>query len=56
MKGRKCKVLVRGKMNSCMVEFQNGQLEVISRNALRKANRPMGRGNERKTWKHIKNE
>ena len=36
LKGRKCKVVCRGKMNSAMVEFENGQREVISRNALRK--------------------
>ena len=34
MKNRICIVLVRGKMNSCLVEFENGQREVISRNAL----------------------
>jgi len=36
LKGRYCDVLYRGKMNSCLVEFENGQREVISRNALRK--------------------
>lgn len=36
LKGRKCSVLARGKMNSCLVEFENGQREIISRNALRK--------------------
>ena len=36
LKGRKCRVVARGKMNSCMVEFEDGQREVISRNALRK--------------------
>ena len=34
--GLRCRVLVRGKMNSALVEFENGQKEVISRNALRK--------------------
>jgi len=38
LKGRKCRVMRRGKMNSCLVEFENGEREVISRNALRKAN------------------
>ena len=33
---RKFKVLARGKMNSCLVEFVNGQREIISRNAIRK--------------------
>ena len=34
--GRRLNVLHRGKMNSCLVEFENGQMEVISRNAIRK--------------------
>lgn len=34
--GRCCVVLVRLKMNSALVRFENGQEEVISRNALRK--------------------
>ena len=38
LRGRKCFVVCRGTMNSCMVEFvDNGEREVISRNALRKA-------------------
>lgn len=36
LRGRKCKVLYRGKMNSCLVEFENGQRECVSRNSLRK--------------------
>ena len=36
MKGRKCRVIVRGKMNSCEIEFENGQKEIVSRNAIRK--------------------
>ena len=35
LKGRRCKVTARGKMNSCRVEFENGQVEIVSRNALR---------------------
>lgn len=34
--GRRCRVLARGSLNSCLVEFENGQREVISRNALRR--------------------
>jgi hypothetical protein len=35
--GRRCKVLHRGPANSALVEFiDNGQREVISRNALRR--------------------
>ena len=33
---RELKVLARGAMNSALVEFENGQREVISRNALRR--------------------
>jgi len=29
-------VLIRGRANSALVEFENGQREVISRNAIRK--------------------
>ena len=36
LKQRKCRVLCRGKMNSCMVEFENGQREIISRNAIKR--------------------
>lgn len=36
MFGRICKVLARGKMNSCSVEFENGERCIISRNALKK--------------------
>ena len=34
--GRRCMVLARMKMNSALVRFENGQEEVISRNAIRK--------------------
>lgn len=36
-KGVRCRVLVRGKMNSCLVEFEDGFKAVTSRNALRRA-------------------
>jgi hypothetical protein len=36
-KGQLCRVLVRGSMNSCSVEFADGFQAVTSRNALRKA-------------------
>jgi hypothetical protein len=35
-KGERCRVVVRGKMNSALVEFTDGFHAVISRNALRK--------------------
>lgn len=38
LKNRECVVICRGKMNSCLVKFiDNNQMEVISRNAIRKA-------------------
>lgn len=37
MKGRICRILARLSMNSCLVMFvDNGQCEVISRNALKR--------------------
>jgi hypothetical protein len=35
-KGQRCTVLARGKMNSCLIEFEDGYIAVTSRNALRK--------------------
>jgi hypothetical protein len=35
-KGQFCKVIARGKMNSCWVEFEDGFAAITSRNALRK--------------------
>ena len=35
-KGQLCRVLVRGAMNSALVEFEDGFKAVISRSALRK--------------------
>jgi hypothetical protein len=35
--GRLCRVIIRSKANSALVEFDNGQKEVISRNAIRNA-------------------
>jgi len=36
-KGRICRVLARGSMNTAMVQFEdNNELAIISRNALRK--------------------
>jgi len=40
MKGRKCIILARGKLNNCLIEFSdNRQMEVVSIRALRKYNR-----------------
>lgn len=36
-KGQRRKVLARGTMNSCLLEFEDGFRMVTSRNALRKA-------------------
>lgn len=36
LKGRACKVVVRGRMNSILIEFtDNGQCEITSRHAVR---------------------
>lgn len=35
-KGERCRVLVRGGFNSALVEFDDGEQAIISRNALRK--------------------
>jgi hypothetical protein len=35
--GTRCRVLVRGGMNSCLVEFEDGYRVVTSRNYVRKA-------------------
>lgn len=34
--GRACRVLKRGKMNSCSAEFENGEKCIVSRNSLRR--------------------
>ena len=33
-KGRKCRIIARGKLNSCAVEFENGEILNCSRNAI----------------------
>lgn len=35
--GQRCRVLARGAMNSCLVEFADGTRHVVSRYAVRKA-------------------
>ena len=35
-KGQRCRVLVRGRMNSILVEFEDGQQVVTSRHAVRR--------------------
>jgi hypothetical protein len=39
-KGERCRVLVRGSMNSAMIEFEDGFRAVVSRNGLRKVKEP----------------
>ena len=37
LKGRRCRIVARGALGSCLVEFgDNGQREVVSQRALRK--------------------
>jgi hypothetical protein len=41
-KGDRCRVIVRGRMNSALIEFADGERHVVSRNALRKAREARG--------------
>jgi len=36
LKGRRCRIVSAGALHSIMLEFQNGQREVVSRRAVRK--------------------
>ena len=36
LRGRTCRVVARGRMNSVLVEFEDGRREVVSRYALRR--------------------
>lgn len=36
LKGRACRVVARGKMNTCLLEFEDGARVVTSRNAIRR--------------------
>ena len=38
LKGRKCGVVAYGRKNSALIEFENGQREIVSRNAVRRIN------------------
>ncbi|AMV24564.1 hypothetical protein VT84_09225 [Gemmata sp. SH-PL17] len=40
LKGKRCRLLARGTMNSALVEFEGGEKHVVSRNAIRKAKSP----------------
>jgi len=40
-KGQLCRVICRGTMNSCLLEFHDGFRAVTSRNALRKVKQAM---------------
>jgi hypothetical protein len=42
-KGQQCRVLARGRLNSALVEFQDGERHVVSRNALRRIEQGGGR-------------
>jgi len=35
-KGQPCRILARGKLNSCLVEFEDGHRVITSRHAIRK--------------------
>ena len=33
---RRCRIVAVGKMNSCLIEFEDGHKEIVSRNAVKK--------------------
>lgn len=35
--GTRCRLIARGTMNSCEIEFEDGVRHIVSRNAIRKA-------------------
>ncbi|MCU0946791.1 MAG: hypothetical protein MUF47_00855 [Porphyrobacter sp.] len=35
-KGQRCRILARGTMNSCRIEFEDGERHIVSRFAIRK--------------------
>lgn len=35
-KGQRCRVLARGKLNSCLLEFEDGSKVISNRNALKR--------------------
>jgi hypothetical protein len=37
LKGRRCRVIARGAKNSCLIEFEDGRREIVSRYAVRPA-------------------
>ena len=36
LKGRKCRIISKGAMRSCMIEFEGGQREIVSVRSMRK--------------------
>lgn len=42
-KGERCRVLIRGKRNSCLIEFPDGMQAITSRNALKRCGGSHGR-------------
>ncbi len=36
-KGARCRLIARGTMNSCLIEFEDGVRHIVSRFAIRKA-------------------
>lgn len=35
--GRRCRIVARGALNSIMIEFEDGQREIVSGNSIRRA-------------------
>ena len=47
LKGKRLRVIARGALNSALVEFEDGQQLIISRNAIRKVKEERERFNNR---------
>lgn len=42
LKGRRCSIIARGKKNSIMIEFENGQREIVSLRSVVRTGRTTG--------------
>ena len=51
--GHSCKVIARGRMNSCLVEFEDGHRTITSRNYVRRRNGGAGGDQDMRVMKFI---
>ena len=47
MYGRPCRIVARGTMNSIMIEFEDGQREIVSRRSVRRLKLPIDKPPDR---------